>query len=213
MSGAGSKLAQAFERRILLMDGAMGTMIQARDLSAQDFGGAQLEGCNEHLNLTRPDVIRAIHEAYLDAGADLISPNTFGCAPYVLAEYGLADRCHEITLAGARLAREAVPVEEQHADSGSEPGLVGDGYGPVAIHLRDDIAGERKVGPRPVQPRLDAAGIRRLALDEAQRNERVEPAELHQRSPAAAIRVRGDAMTSAMNGSPASVRAASSALV
>ncbi len=107
MSGAPSRLAQAFERRILLMDGAMGTQIQARDLSAADFGGPALEGCNEHLNLTRPDVIRAIHEAYLDAGADLISPNTFGCAPYVLAEYGLSERCHEITLAGARLAREA----------------------------------------------------------------------------------------------------------
>src|SRR6266849_4591488 len=107
MSAAGSPFRQAFEGRILLMDGAMGTMIQARDLSAQDFGGPQLEGCNEHLNLTRPDVIRAIHEAYLDAGADLISPNSFGCAPYVLAEYGLAERCHEITLAGARLAREA----------------------------------------------------------------------------------------------------------
>jgi 5-methyltetrahydrofolate--homocysteine methyltransferase len=77
-----SAFARAFERSILLMDGAMGTMIQARDLSAQDFGGPQLEGCNEHLNLTRPDVIRAIHEAYLDAGADLISPKSFGCAPY-----------------------------------------------------------------------------------------------------------------------------------
>jgi 5-methyltetrahydrofolate--homocysteine methyltransferase len=107
MADAASKLAQAFESSILLMDGAMGTQIQARDLSADDFGGPSLEGCNEHLNLTRPDVIRSIHEAYLDAGADLISPNTFGCAPYVLAEYGLAERCHEITLAGARLCREA----------------------------------------------------------------------------------------------------------
>src|SRR2546426_2738797 len=107
MSAVGSPFRKAFESRILLMDGAMGTMIQARDLSAQDFGGAQLEGCNEHLNLTRPDVIRAIHDAYLDAGADLISPNSFGCAPYVLAEYGLADRCHDIVLAAARLARAA----------------------------------------------------------------------------------------------------------
>ena len=114
MSDAGPKLTKAFESRILLMDGAMGTMIQARDLSAADFGGPSLEGCNEHLSLTRPDVIRAIHEAYLDAGADLISPNSFGCAPYVLAEYGLAERCHEITLAGARLARAA-------ADSRSTP--------------------------------------------------------------------------------------------
>jgi 5-methyltetrahydrofolate--homocysteine methyltransferase len=107
MSSARSKLAQAFERRILLLDGAMGTQIQARDLSASDFGGPALEGRNEHLNLTRPDVVRAIHAAYLDAGANLMSPNTFGCAPYVLAEYGLAERCHEITRAGARLAREA----------------------------------------------------------------------------------------------------------
>src|SRR5438045_5077570 len=100
-------LRETFERRILVLDGAMGTMIQARDLDTEDFGGAQYEGCNEHLNLTRPDVIRAIHEAYLEAGADLVSTNSFGCAPYVLAEYGLAERCHEITLAGARLARVA----------------------------------------------------------------------------------------------------------
>jgi 5-methyltetrahydrofolate--homocysteine methyltransferase len=68
---------------------------------------AQLEGCNENLNLIRPDVIREIHEAYLDAGADCISTNTFGCAPYVLAEYGLAELCHDIVLAAARLARTA----------------------------------------------------------------------------------------------------------
>src|SRR5262249_41832083 len=104
--------ARAFADRILVFDGAMGTMIQARDLSAEDFGGHELEGCNEHLNLTRPHIIREIHRSYLEAGADCISTNTFGCAPYVLAEYGLADRCHEITLAAARIAREA-------ADGGS----------------------------------------------------------------------------------------------
>jgi 5-methyltetrahydrofolate--homocysteine methyltransferase len=104
---ASSVLARAFADRILVFDGAMGTMIQARDLSAEDFGGAHLEGCNESLNLTRPDVIKEIHEAYLDAGADCISTNTFGCAPYVLAEYGLADQCHDIVLAAARLARAA----------------------------------------------------------------------------------------------------------
>ncbi|HWO04826.1 MAG TPA: homocysteine S-methyltransferase family protein, partial [Methylomirabilota bacterium] len=103
-----ARLAQELRRRILVLDGAMGTMIQARGLSAADFGGPQLEGCNENLNLTRPDVITDIHAAYLDAGADLISTNTFGCAPYVLAEYGLSERCHEITLAAARLCRAAV---------------------------------------------------------------------------------------------------------
>src|SRR5919199_5444087 len=101
------RLADALAERIVVLDGAMGTMLQAAGLGADDFGGAALEGCNEHLNLTRPDVIRGIHAAYLDAGADCVSTNTFGCAPYVLAEYGLADRLHEITLAAARIAREA----------------------------------------------------------------------------------------------------------
>src|SRR5215470_14066207 len=101
------RLAEELGRRILVLDGAMGTMIQARGLGPDDFGDARYEGCNEHLNLTRPDVITDIHAAYLAAGADLISTNTFGCASYVLAEYGLAERCHEITLAAARLCRAA----------------------------------------------------------------------------------------------------------
>jgi 5-methyltetrahydrofolate--homocysteine methyltransferase len=100
-------LREALQRRVLVLDGAMGTMIQAADLGPEDFGGAALEGCNEHLNLTRPDVIRDIHRAYVTAGADVISTNTFGCAPYVLGEYGLAERAWEITQAAARLAREA----------------------------------------------------------------------------------------------------------
>jgi 5-methyltetrahydrofolate--homocysteine methyltransferase len=101
-----SRLREAVAKRILVLDGAMGTMIQAADLAAADFGGAQYEGCNEYLNLTRPEVIRSIHAAYFEAGADLVSTNTFGCAPYVLGEYGLAERAYEITLAAGRLARE-----------------------------------------------------------------------------------------------------------
>ncbi len=100
-------LREALERRILVLDGAMGTMLQARALTAEDFGGAPYEGCNEHLNLTRPDVVRAIHRAYAEAGADIVSTNTFGCAPWVLAEYGLAERAYEITRTAAGLAREA----------------------------------------------------------------------------------------------------------
>jgi 5-methyltetrahydrofolate--homocysteine methyltransferase len=79
-------LGDLMRRRILVLDGAMGTMIQNRGLTAADFGGPKYEGCNEQLNLTRPDVIADIHAAYLEAGADLISTNTFGCAPYVLGE-------------------------------------------------------------------------------------------------------------------------------
>jgi 5-methyltetrahydrofolate--homocysteine methyltransferase len=101
-------LDNLMRQRILVLDGAMGTMIQNRGLTAADFGGPKYEGCNEQLNLTRPDVVADIHAAYLEAGADLISTNTFGCAPYVLAEYGLSDRCHDITLAAARICRAAV---------------------------------------------------------------------------------------------------------
>ncbi|MGH7275677.1 MAG: homocysteine S-methyltransferase family protein, partial [Candidatus Rokuibacteriota bacterium] len=102
-----STLRDALRERILVLDGAMGTMIQAAGLSATDFGGPQYEGCNEHLSLTRPDVIRGIHAAYLAAGAEIISTNTFGCAPYVLGEYGLAERAYALARAAAVLAREA----------------------------------------------------------------------------------------------------------
>jgi 5-methyltetrahydrofolate--homocysteine methyltransferase len=85
----------------------MGTMIQGERLTAADFGGAELEGCNENLVLTRPDVIARIHEAYLGAGSDLIETNTFGATPIVLAEYGLADRTVEINRRAAELARAA----------------------------------------------------------------------------------------------------------
>jgi 5-methyltetrahydrofolate--homocysteine methyltransferase len=101
-----TRLQTALAERILVLDGAMGTMLQAAGLTAADFGGPALEGCNEHLNLTRPDVVRGVHQAYVEAGADCISTNTFGCAPYVLAEYGLADRAWEICRAAARLAHE-----------------------------------------------------------------------------------------------------------
>jgi 5-methyltetrahydrofolate--homocysteine methyltransferase len=109
MSGMRS-VKRALTERILVLDGAMGTMIQAAGLTAADFGGPALDGCNEHLTLTRPDVIRGIHAAYFDAGADCVSTNTFGCAPYVLGEYGLADRAYEIAKAAAVLAREASPA-------------------------------------------------------------------------------------------------------
>jgi 5-methyltetrahydrofolate--homocysteine methyltransferase len=92
--------------RILVLDGAMGTVLQNQQLTAEDFGGADYEGCNEYLNLTRPDVVRDIHAAYLEAGADIILTNTFGGTRIVLSEYNLQDHVEAINTAGARLARE-----------------------------------------------------------------------------------------------------------
>jgi 5-methyltetrahydrofolate--homocysteine methyltransferase len=100
-------LRELLDRRILVLDGAMGTMIQQANLAAADFGGAELEGCNEHLVLSRPDVIREIHRQYFAAGADIVETDTFGATPLVLAEYGLADRYREINIAAVKLAREA----------------------------------------------------------------------------------------------------------
>ncbi|WP_096463694.1 methionine synthase [Aneurinibacillus soli] len=94
--------------KILVIDGAMGTMLQQANLGPDDFGGEAYDGCNELLNVTRPDVIRSIHEKYLEAGADIIETNTFGGASVVLAEYEVQDRAREINLAAARLAKEAV---------------------------------------------------------------------------------------------------------
>ncbi len=100
-------LEDALATRILVLDGAMGTMLQQRHLTAEDFGGPALEGCNENLVLTRPDVIVDIHRAYYEAGSDIVETNSFQSNKLVLAEYGLADRSYEISVAAAKLARQA----------------------------------------------------------------------------------------------------------
>src|SRR5215467_14373557 len=93
--------------RVLVLDGAMGTAIQAAGLAPGDFGGPSLDGCNENLVITRPDVILDIHRGYLDAGSDIIETNTFGGTSIVLAEYGLAEKTIGINEEAARLARQA----------------------------------------------------------------------------------------------------------
>jgi 5-methyltetrahydrofolate--homocysteine methyltransferase len=100
-------LADILAERVLVLDGAMGTMLQQRNLTAADFGGAALEGCNESLNRTRPDVVREIHRAYLAAGSDAIETNTFNCDRISLGDYGLSSDVYELNVTAARLAREA----------------------------------------------------------------------------------------------------------
>jgi 5-methyltetrahydrofolate--homocysteine methyltransferase len=100
-------IAEQMKKKILILDGAMGTMIQQADLTAEDFGGEELEGCNEILVLTRPDLISNIHEEYFRAGADIIETNTFGSTSVVLAEYDIPEKARELNLAAAKLAVEA----------------------------------------------------------------------------------------------------------
>jgi 5-methyltetrahydrofolate--homocysteine methyltransferase len=94
------------ERPVLVFDGATGTSLQEMDLTAEDFGGAALEGCNENLVFTRPDAVQAVHRLFLEAGCDVIETDTFGAASIVLAEYGLEDQAFAINRRAAELARE-----------------------------------------------------------------------------------------------------------
>jgi len=96
----------ATRERVVIFDGATGTNLQLRELTADDFGGAALEGCNEILVDTRPDVIAELHRSFFEVGCDVVETDTFGAFAPVLAEYGLADRTHELNLKGARIARE-----------------------------------------------------------------------------------------------------------
>ena len=98
-------LRQALASRTVIADGAMGTMLQEADPTLEDFQGH--EGCNEILNVSRPDIVRGVHDAYLAAGVDAIETNTFGANWANLAEYGIEDRIYELAFAGAKIAREA----------------------------------------------------------------------------------------------------------
>ncbi|MFF3847542.1 methionine synthase [Streptomyces sp. NPDC002328] len=99
-----SALREALATRVVVADGAMGTMLQAQEPSLEDF--EQLEGCNEILNVTRPDIVRSVHAAYYDAGVDCVETNTFGANYAAMAEYDIPERVHELSEAGARIARE-----------------------------------------------------------------------------------------------------------
>ena len=106
---------EAVDRRVVVFDGAFGTYVQGLDLTADDFGGAALEGCNEMLCLTRPDVIAGMHAAFFDVGVDAVETASFGSFSTVLAEYDVADRAHDLNVAAARIARE---VADDYATDG-----------------------------------------------------------------------------------------------
>jgi 5-methyltetrahydrofolate--homocysteine methyltransferase len=103
----------AVNDHVVLFDGAMGTSIQSYNLTADDFGGEQYNGCNDYLVITRPDVIEAIHASFLAVGSEAVETNTFRSNPLTLSEYKLQDRCYEINYAAAALARRVCDRFEQ----------------------------------------------------------------------------------------------------
>ncbi|GAB1334700.1 methionine synthase [Streptomyces sp. E-15] len=100
-----SALREALATRVVVADGAMGTMLQAQEPTLEDF--QNLKGCNEILNVTRPDIVRSVHEAYFAVGVDCVETNTFGANHSALGEYDIPERVHELSEAGARVARES----------------------------------------------------------------------------------------------------------
>ncbi|MFE2264698.1 methionine synthase [Streptomyces griseosporeus] len=116
-----SALRQALATRVVVADGAMGTMLQAQEPTLDDF--QQLEGCNEVLNVTRPDIVRSVHAAYFDAGVDCVETNTFGANLSALGEYDIPERIHELSEAGARIARET--ADEFAARDGRQRWVLG----------------------------------------------------------------------------------------
>src|SRR5512140_1865771 len=127
-------LPEILSKRIVVLDGAMGTMIQRYKLTEADFRGERfkdhpkdLKGNNDLLQLTRPDVIREIHEQYLAAGADLIETNTFGATSVAQEDYGLESMAREMNVAAARLAREAC----ERFSSADKPRFVAGALGPT----------------------------------------------------------------------------------
>jgi 5-methyltetrahydrofolate--homocysteine methyltransferase len=120
---------ERLRRGVLIFDGAMGTNIQRLGLGPDDFGGKELEGCNDHLVLTRPDVVRGIHAAFLEVGCDVIETCTFQSSPHRLSEWGLEAKVGAINETAARLAR---ALADRHS-SDAQPRFVAGSLGPTGF--------------------------------------------------------------------------------
>ena len=160
MSTARSYL-ETVRERVVIYDGATGTNLQLRELSAHDFGGESLEGCNEMLCLTRPDVVQELHRSFLEVGVDVVETNSFGSLPIVLAEYQIADRAEELARASARLAKEV-------ASGYSTPDR-------PTLRRRQHGAGHEASHPRPDQLRRPTRRLRGARPRAARRRSRPAP--------------------------------------
>jgi len=162
-----ARLLAALASRVLVLDGATGTALQAAHLTAADFGGPELEGCNEYLCITRPDVVQGISEGYLAAGADVVETDSFGGTPLVLGEYGLADQAWELNRLSAALARAACVLYE----TAEKPRFVCGSMGPTtkAISVTGGITFEGLIENFRVQALgLMAGGADYLLLETQQ---------------------------------------------
>jgi 5-methyltetrahydrofolate--homocysteine methyltransferase len=127
----------AVNERVIVFDGAFGTFVQGLDLGPDDFGGASLEGCNEYLCITRPDVIRQMHSAFLDVGVDVLETASFGSFSTVLSEYNISDKAYELNVEAARLARETANDYESNGKARYVAGSIGPGTKlPSLGHIR-----------------------------------------------------------------------------
>lgn len=160
-------LRSAFEQRIMVLDGAMGTALQSFDLTIEDFGGPEYEGCNEILCRTRPDIVDQVHDAYLRAGADIIETNTFGATGLVLTEYGLETEAFELNRRAAEIAREAC---RRHATQ-EHPRFVCGSMGPTtkAITVTGGVSFDEMVEYFRIQALgLTTGGVDYLVLETCQ---------------------------------------------
>lgn len=141
------QITDLLSERILILDGAMGTMIQRHQLTEADFRGERfknhshdLKGNNDLLSITRPDIIREIHREYLEAGSDIIETNTFSSTSIAQADYDLKSLAYELNVAGAKLARQA--ADEFTAKDSSKPRFVAGAIGPTnkTLSLSPDVS-------------------------------------------------------------------------
>ena len=124
MSQAADRFRERIQQRVLIFDGAMGTSLHTLDLPLSDYQG--LENCVEILNISRPDAIERVHRSFFEVGCDVVETNTFGGMKHVLAEFGLEERCHEINVAAAQIARRAADA----FSTGKQPRFVAGSMGP-----------------------------------------------------------------------------------
>jgi 5-methyltetrahydrofolate--homocysteine methyltransferase len=150
-------IREILKDRILVLDGAMGTMIQRYNLTEQDFRKgwfedhqSSLKGNNDLLSLTRPDVIREIHEAYLEAGADIVETNTFSGTTIAQADYGLESAAYDINYHGAKIAKEA--CDAYTAKNPNKPRFVAGSIGPTNMTLS-------------ISPDVNDPGFRAITFD------------------------------------------------